>query len=265
MIDYRTDLVVIGKVSKDGGRVTDATRSGGAASIASDLKIPARGIVLILVQHPAPLDDISTSSKIARDIEAASTGGVVSITRDLVAVLVVQLCNIGTGKARLVGVLGEDLLGHVDHDGVFGLVWLGVVLGRPADTHLLTRSGLGHVAEAAAIGLGDGGLTGLDCAGLDTVDVVRAGNKIVFVLLVVSAGGVAVEATELDTRVDGVLAGIAHALAIASAPAWLGRVVELPVDTVGPGVGLSHGSDKGEGSRGNDRGTEKHCEVFEGV
>lgn len=43
---------------------------------------------------------------------------------------------------------------------------------------------------------------------------------------------------------------------------WLGRVVELPVDTVGPGVGLDHGSDKSEGSRGNDGGTEKHCESF---
>lgn len=145
----------------------------------------------------------------------------VSITRDLVAVLVVQLCNIGTGKARLVGVLSEDLLGHIDHDGVAGLVFLGVVLGRPADAHLLTSSGLGHGAEAAAIGLGDGALTGLDCAGLDTVDVVRAGDKIVFVLLVVSAGGVAIEATELNTGVDGVLAGIAHALTIASAPTYL--------------------------------------------
>lgn len=43
---------------------------------------------------------------------------------------------------------------------------------------------------------------------------------------------------------------------------WLAGVVETPVDTVGPGVGLDHGSDKGKGSRGNDGGTEEHCESW---
>ena len=43
---------------------------------------------------------------------------------------------------------------------------------------------------------------------------------------------------------------------------WLGRVVEATVDTVGPGVGLNHGSDKSKGSSGNDGGTEKHCESW---
>lgn len=174
-----------------------------------------------MVQHPAPLDHIGTSRKVGRNIEAASTRGVVSITIDLVAVLVVQLCNVGAGKARLVRVLGEDLLGHVDPNRVVGLVWLGVVLGRPADAHLLTSSSLGHGTEAAAVGLGDGVLAGLNCAGLNTMDVVRAGDKVVLVLLIMSAGRVAVEATELDTRVDGVLAGITFANTIASAPAYL--------------------------------------------
>jgi hypothetical protein len=53
------------------------------------------------------------------------------------------------------------------------------------------------------------------------MDVVRAGDKVVLVLLIMSAGRVAVEATELDTRVDGVLAGITFANTIASAPAYL--------------------------------------------
>lgn len=220
MIDYRQNLVVLGKISKDGGRVTEVRNAGGLATSALDLEIPARGVVLVGVQHPAPLDDIGTRSKICGDLEAASTRGVVSITIDLVAVLVVQLCNVGGGEARLVGVLGEDGLGHVDPNGVVGLFLLGVVLGRPADAHPLTGGGGGHGAEAASIGLGDGVLAGLVCTGLDTVVVVGAGEKVTGVLVVVSAGGVAIEAAELDTRVDGVLAGPTEALAIASAPAY---------------------------------------------
>lgn len=220
MIDYRQYLVVLSEISKDRGRVTEANNARGPATGAIDLEIPARGVVLVAVQHPAPLDDIGTRSKIGGDIEAASAGGVVSITIDLVAVFVVQLCNVGSGEARLVGVLGEDGLGHVDPDGVVGLVLLGVVLGRPADAHLLAGGGGGHGAEAASVGLGDGVLAGLVCAGLDTVVVVGARDKVLGVLEVVSAGGVAIEATELDTRVHGVLAGPAVALAIASAPAY---------------------------------------------
>jgi len=256
----QTNLVVFGKLSKDGGRVTESRSAEALATSTLDLEIPARGVILVVVQLPAPLNDIATRSKIRGDIEAATTRSVVSITVDLIAVLIVQLGNVGAGESRLVGVLGEDRLRHVDPDGIVGLVRLGVVLGRPADAHLLTSRGRSHGAEAASVGLGDGALAGLVCTGLDTVVVVGAGDKVLGVLLVVSAGGVAVETTELDTRVDGVLTGPAEALAIASAPAWLVRVVETPVDTVGPRVGLDHGGDKSEGSRDNDGGTEKHCD-----
>lgn len=123
----------------------------------------------------------------------------ISITIDLVAVLIVQLCNVGGGEASLVGVLGENGLGHIDPDGVVGLGRLGVVLSRPADAHLLASGGGGHDTEATSVSLGDGALAGLICAGLDTVEVVGAGDKVVGVLVVMSAGGVAVEAAKLDT------------------------------------------------------------------
>lgn len=186
---------------------------------ALDAQVPARRVPLIVIQLPPPLDRIGASLPIRRDAEASSTGGMVTISTDMVTVLVRQLGDRHLHKLRLVRVPCGDLAGHVDKHAAVALVGHGMVLGGPADTDLFTSTDAGHGAEPSTVGLGDGVLASFVGAGLAAVDTVGAGGEIARVLLVVAVGGRRVQVAEADARVDGELARPAVALAVAVGPA----------------------------------------------
>jgi len=216
-----------------------------------DLDIGARGVPLVLVQHPAPLEKVDTLGT-DRDLEA-STAGTTILVLSRVAVLVGQAGN-GVLEQLLLGdILSVAGLGQVDLDHIVGLVLLGMVLGGPADTESVTDRGDGHTTVLAAVGLRRRVGTGLIRTGLGTGLAVRAGQGRVGVLmdlLVVAVRPGRVEGAE--GLVEGEATGVTGALAALVGPVLLTALLELPVDAVSPGVGLSLGGVGGEDGQGGD-------------
>jgi len=132
-----------------------------------------------------------------------------------VAALVGELGDVGLKEARLVGVLSQDGLRHVNENTAILLGFDSVVFGRPADTDVVAGFGRGHSAPLAAVRLGDGVLSGLIRTGFPTMSAVGARSKVAGVLLVMAVRRVFVEAAECDLRGDGVLTSPAKALAAA--------------------------------------------------
>lgn len=189
-------LLVLGQLGKNGSRaakgssnrLTRLTRLNGAI-LCSDRQIPARSIPLIVVQLPAPLDHISARNPVIGDLETSTTGGVIGIPRDMVTVLILQLCNRHLHQLGLVRVADGRGRWHVDEHPTILLILDGVVLGWPTDTDLVSSLYRGHSTEAASVSARNGVLAGFVGAGFVTMELVGAGEEILGVLLVVSVGG----------------------------------------------------------------------------
>lgn len=228
----RQDALVLGQLGKNGGRATKGSGNRDTrltrlndGILWSDLQIPARSIPLIVVQLPPPLDQISPRSSVFGDPETSTTGGMIGIPRNMITVLVPQSCNRHLHQLGLVRVANGRGRRHVDEHSTIPLILDGMVLGRPPDTDLVSGLYGGHGTESASVSARDGVLAGFVGTRFVTVELVRARDEVVRVLLVVSVGGCGVEAAEADARVDGVLARPSVTFAVLVRPPYVLVVV----------------------------------------
>lgn len=112
-------------------------------------------------------------------------------------VFVGKLGDVGLHEVRLAGVLRQDGLRHVDENTAICLTFDSVIFGRPADTDIVAGFSSGHGTPSAAVGLGNGVLSGLICTRLLAMCTVGARNNVP-ILLVMAIRRVFVEAAECD-------------------------------------------------------------------
>jgi hypothetical protein len=178
--------------------------------LAVDSEIPARGVELIIVQPPSPLNNIGTGLNIRRNSPAATAWSEVAINVTI-AVLVLQLGDVGLILIEEV-LLGRVSLGwlllHVDEDRL-ETTFTSVVLGRPADAHLLTRNGFCLSAPFALICRVLGRWECLIRAITDTAFTIGASRITLFewTLVVVAVRRRVIQLTELELGVDRESAG----------------------------------------------------------
>jgi hypothetical protein len=224
-------------------------------SLLVDLDVSARGVPLVGVEAPAPLEEVHARGSVGGNLEASSARANIRVA-SLVTVGVVQGGQLELVQDRLGMVLLHVILHPVDEDTAT-IAITSVVLSRPADAEGITSSGDGHLSPGRVLARGlivsiadPAGGAGLIGAGLLTGAAVRASRLAVDVLvalLVVAVGISVVEGGELG--LNGVAAGVSLALAVGP---LVGVTVSLPVDAIDPGVGLSLGSEVGENGQGGD-------------
>jgi hypothetical protein len=250
--------------------------------LAIDHKIPARSVELVRVQLPSPLDQVGTGLRVRRNCPASTAWSEVAI--DLaVAVVVLQLCDVSLLAVKQIllrWIFLCWLLLHVDEHRLKTTL-SSMSLSRPADTHLLTRSGYSLCTPFATISRIAGCCSCLIGSFLSTTLAIGAGRitPVDWTLVVVAVRRRVIQLSELELGVDGESSGPTMASSCTVGIActlrglidsryvrsdsrieeqriegwfkdmmhtWLVVILWAPVNTIGPRVSLGHGAQESE-------------------
>ena len=185
-----------------------------------NLKIPARGVPLIVIKFPAPLEHISTRFTISWDLEATTTWSMISITFDWVTILIWKLRNGHLHQLGLAWIFGSDSWRHIDEDTTIFFIFNSVILSWPSNTHGTTSLHLSHRTPVTTIRFRDRILTRFISTWFTTMFTIRARSEILGVLLIVTVGIIRIEITKLSLWFVWELASITKAFSVLVGPTY---------------------------------------------